>query len=272
MSEMQWFRFHHEALDDPKVQKLEPALFKHWVNLLCIACRNDGKFPAHADMAFALRIDEIGLESVLDRLLIAGLIGVHKGGANGSYIAPNGWDKRQYKSDTSNERVKRYRQRYRNVTVTPPDTDTDTEVNTNVLTAKRRRVRASKPDGISDSLWRDWTNHRKTLFTDTALEGFEREAKKAGWSLDSVIREAIERGWQGFKADWVKDKSNGNQTKDGAMGTTERAARQAMHEISGGIGRFDGDGGQVSTGNTGGGNRTIDAVPNSVRAIGYAGG
>jgi len=215
MTGMQWFRFHHEALDDPKVQKLEPVLFKHWVNLLCIACRNDGKFPSHADMAFALRIDEIGLESVLDRLLIAGLIGVHKGGANGSYIAPNGWDKRQYKSDTSNERVKRYRQRYRNDTVTPPDTETDTEVNTNVLTAKRRSVCASKPDEIPDSLWRDWKNHRKAKFTETAMAGMMREAAKAGWTLEAAITEAIERGWQGFKADWVKDKDNGHNGRNG---------------------------------------------------------
>lgn len=41
------------------------------------------------------------------------------------------------------------------------------------------------------------------MFTDTALAGFEREATQAGWTLEAALREAIERGWQGFKAEWV---------------------------------------------------------------------
>jgi hypothetical protein len=123
----QWFRFYAEALDDPKVQKLDPVTFKQWVNILCLACKNEGVLPPHDDMAFALRIDIIALESLLDRLLIAGLIDVVKGGANGSRIAPHGWAKRQYKSDGSTERVKRYRQRFRNDAVTPPETETEAE-------------------------------------------------------------------------------------------------------------------------------------------------
>lgn len=126
---MQWFRFHADALDDPKVQKLDPATFKGWVNLLCLACKHDGKLPSHDDIAFALRIDVFATESLLDRLVIAGLIDVVKGGANGSHIAPHGWDERQYKSDTSTDRVKRFRERSKTVTVTPPETDTDTEQN-----------------------------------------------------------------------------------------------------------------------------------------------
>ena len=33
---MNWFRFYHGALHDPKVQSLRPELFKFWVNLLCL--------------------------------------------------------------------------------------------------------------------------------------------------------------------------------------------------------------------------------------------
>ena len=126
---------------------------------------------------------------------------------------PHNWSKFQYKSDTSNQRVTRHRAK-RNVTVTPPDTETETEVNTNVLTAKRRGVIACKPAEISDSLWGDWQRHRKAPFTETALKGFEREAALAGWTLEAAIMEAIERGWQGFKADWVKDKNNGNDGRN----------------------------------------------------------
>ncbi len=43
---MRWFRFYSEVLDDPKVQGLSLGLFKMWINLLCIAARNDGYLPA----------------------------------------------------------------------------------------------------------------------------------------------------------------------------------------------------------------------------------
>lgn len=123
-----WFRFYAEALDDPKVQRLDGETFKAWVNLLCLAARNDGYLPEKDDIAFALRMDNIAAGSVLDRLRIGGLIDTVKGGPNGSRIAPHGWHKRQYKSDTSTERVKRFRQRSKTVTETPPDTETETEV------------------------------------------------------------------------------------------------------------------------------------------------
>jgi hypothetical protein len=139
-----WFRFYNEALDDPKVQQLDPAIFKYWVNLLCLACRNNGKLPSHEAMAFALRMDIIALESLLDRLLIAGLIDVRKGGANGSYIAPHGWEKRQYKSDTSTERVKRFRNVSKPLHETAPDTDTETE------------LPLAKANGASDKIF--WEN------------------------------------------------------------------------------------------------------------------
>lgn len=122
-----WFRMYDEALDDPKVQCLSAEDFRGWVNLLCVASRNDGVLPEIETIAFALRIDVIGARSLVDRLLIGGLIDVVKGGPNGSRIAPHGWQKRQYKSDTSTARVKRFRQRSETVTVTPPETDTETD-------------------------------------------------------------------------------------------------------------------------------------------------
>lgn len=122
-----WFRFYDEALDDPKVQCLDGETFKAWVNLLALASRHDGKLPEIKHIAFALRIDEIAAGSLIDRLVIAGLIDKVKGGPVGYAFAPHGWEKRQYKSDNSNERVKRYRQRSKAVTETPPETDTETD-------------------------------------------------------------------------------------------------------------------------------------------------
>lgn len=124
---MAWFRFYDEALDDPKVQSLPPELFKTWVNLLCLASRHEGKIPSVEICAFALRIDVDAAATVLSRLADGGLLDTRQGGANGSHHAIHGWEKRQYKSDSSTPRVKRFRKRFETVTETPPETETETE-------------------------------------------------------------------------------------------------------------------------------------------------
>ena len=49
-----WFRFYAEALNDPKVQRLDGETFKGWVNLLCLAKAHDGTLPDIPDIAFGL--------------------------------------------------------------------------------------------------------------------------------------------------------------------------------------------------------------------------
>lgn len=122
-----WFRMYAEILDDPKVQKLSGDDFKLWANLLALACRHDGKLPDIECVAFALRIDVHGAATVLSRLADATLLDRCQGGVHGMHYAPHGWAKRQYKSDGSTERVKRFRNVARNVTETGPETDTDTD-------------------------------------------------------------------------------------------------------------------------------------------------
>jgi uncharacterized protein YdaU (DUF1376 family) len=65
------------------------------------------------------------------------------------------------------------------------------------------------PIGVSESVWQDFVKHRKAKkaqVTQTVIDGIQREAIKAGWSLESALAECVIRGWQSFKADWVKDK------------------------------------------------------------------
>jgi hypothetical protein len=134
-----WFRFYAEALDDPKVQKLDGDTFKAWVNLLCLTAKNSGVLPAIDDIAFALRIDVNGARTLVERLLNATLIDKLSGGVGGARYAPHGWQERQYKSDTSTDRVKRFRQRSKVDTETSPETDTEKETESPPK-APRKRV------------------------------------------------------------------------------------------------------------------------------------
>lgn len=121
-----WFRFYDDALNDPKAQALPDALFKAWINVLCIASKHDGALPALRDVAFLLRLSEAKAAEMLTKLSMAGMLDRVDGG-----FTPHNWDARQYKSDSPNERVKRHREGKRNaacnvtssVTVTPPEAE-----------------------------------------------------------------------------------------------------------------------------------------------------
>lgn len=104
---MNWFRFYHEALDDPKVQRLEPCLFKFWVNVLCLASRGKdrGFLPPVADIAFALRVPEGEAEDMVEELIKRELLARTDTG-----FAPHNWQKRQQQSDDVNARVKKHRE------------------------------------------------------------------------------------------------------------------------------------------------------------------
>ena len=65
------------------------------------------------------------------------------------------------------------------------------------------------PSGVSDSVWQDFKAIRKAKkapVTQRVLEMLQTEADKAGWTLEQALSECCLRGWQAFKADWVKDR------------------------------------------------------------------
>lgn len=123
---MPWFRMYSEFATDPKVQMLSEVDQRRFVMLLCLRCSN-GDVTLHDDeIAFQLRISSEEWAETKRRLQAKNLIDDDN--------LPTSWDKRQYRSDSSKERVSRHRERKKqeaqrscNVTVTPPDTETDTD-------------------------------------------------------------------------------------------------------------------------------------------------
>ena len=72
------------------------------------------------------------------------------------------------------------------------------------------------PDGVSPETWSDFLQIRKlkkAAVTESAVKGIEREARKAGWSLEKALVECCARGWAGFKAEWVNKEQNQNKTQ-----------------------------------------------------------
>lgn len=74
------------------------------------------------------------------------------------------------------------------------------------LNTKQEPNKLHTPNGVLQSVWDDFVQQRKNKkapITETALKGIEREARKAGISLNDALQEICARGWTGFKAEWV---------------------------------------------------------------------
>jgi hypothetical protein len=123
-----WFRMYAEFANDQKVQMLCESDQRRLVMLFCLRC-NDNVTLHDEEVTFLLRISNDEWQKSKVTFLERGFIDKHNQILN--------WDKRQFKSDTSKNRVSAYRERNKNksngnVTLhsnksNAVDTDTDTE-------------------------------------------------------------------------------------------------------------------------------------------------
>lgn len=96
-----WFRMYAEFSHDPKIQMLSEAMQRRYVMLMCMRCSNTLVTLHETEVAFHLRISNEEMAET-KALFIA------KGFIDKDFNLLN-WEKRQFISDTSNERVKRHR-------------------------------------------------------------------------------------------------------------------------------------------------------------------
>lgn len=195
-----------DLLDDPKVQRLDPVLFKTWVNLLCLASRGGGHLPDACDIAFALRLDEATLLSRLSDLTAKGLLD-----ESDNTLRPHNWDKRQFVSDNSTERSRRSRSKdgatplqqdcnvAPTVAATPPETETETEerplseTSSDESKPEGKRKRVAYPEQFEE-FWKSYP-------TDPNMA--KVEAFKAWQKLDADDRGRAFATLPAFKT-WVK--------------------------------------------------------------------
>ena len=133
-----WYRIYDDLVHDPKVQRLEPSLFKTLINLWCLTSANGGVLPPVDEIAFKLRINPQKAQRTLDRLIAEALLDQDEPG-----IRPHNWNQRQYKSDDSTSRVKRFRDRFRNVAKTPDVTAPEAEAEAERKTPSQGSMRSN---------------------------------------------------------------------------------------------------------------------------------
>jgi len=93
------------------------------------------------------------------------------------------------------------------------NTQSDSQIS---LSVKKEKTEYDKNDlisiGIDEAIARDFLITRKAKkakLTETAFAGIVREAEKANLTIQQALQICVERNWQSFKAEWVKDKQSG---------------------------------------------------------------
>lgn len=115
-----WWRAYDEAVDDPKLIALTDQQHRAWFNILCVCSTFGGRLPDVSILSVKLRMQQRKVVRLINELRSAGLLDEDKG-----LIVPHNWSGRQYKSDVSTPRVKRFRNAKRNVSETPSETETE---------------------------------------------------------------------------------------------------------------------------------------------------
>jgi len=238
MTPLPWFRVYaNDLLTDRKIKRIckrtgqsKALIIGIWIILLCLAndSPNRGHLNIAADMPYT--VDDLEDETGLPPEVLAQLLDEFRshGMINGkATIQISNWDKRQYKSDSSAERVRTYREK-RNVTVTPEKRysnvlDTDTEesnVTRNVTETEQKRY--TSPDAPSsfvlsaERIFTDVTgmatfpgNQRHYIDIVDAMRdtyGVERttEAMKNQYSMwCSTKRKDGSRNYSGLNLTWI---------------------------------------------------------------------
>jgi hypothetical protein len=217
-----WFRLYAEFAHDAKVQMMSECDQRRLVMLFCIRCNGDVTLQDE-EVAFQLRISN-------EEWQVTKASFVSRGFINSDNEVLN-WDKRQFLSDSSAERVARHRankKQERNVTVTPSDTEqiqnrTDTEQKKK----KPTQLSLLTSRGIPHDLASDWIqirNKKRQPLTETALNATIREAKEAGLTLEQAITIACENTWAGFKAEYLKGKPSARGNKQEGLEQSNRTA------------------------------------------------
>ena len=205
-----WFRMYAEFATDPKVQMLNEANQRRLLMVLCLRCNGDVTLQDE-EVAFQLRISNDEWSTTKSTF-------VEKGFIDSTNKVLN-WDKRQFVSDSSAERVARHRSNKKvlcNVTVTPPDTDTDTDTDTErdkesttVVVLKEKKVvvpQFKKPS--LDELVVYCTERGTSVDPET----FHAHYESNGWVVGQA--KAKMKCWKSAVINWEKRDKQKNQRTD----------------------------------------------------------
>lgn len=177
-----WIKLYRDLLDDLNWHELDGKSAKALVMIWLIASEDLGKLPETKTLAFRLRMSEKETKEVVTKL--------------------SQWLEQDDINTISDGYQDDMPEKRREETDKEKEKETDT------------------PTGVSQQVWDSFVKQRKTKkaqVTALVIDGIQKEADKAGWTLEMALNEVVVRNWQSFKAEWVKDKVSNAERLSNSM-------------------------------------------------------
>ena len=201
-----WLRLYREVVTDPKLCRLSGSARFVWIVLMCLANDDgdvliaDGVPYDRADIANLAGVANDTVDDAFEWFIKTKMINTDALGL----IKLNNWNKRQFKSDDSTERVRKHRaKQVCNGDVTPSDTDTDTEADTDKSKGTRARF---KPPTL-DELRAHVAEKGYTFDPETFIAHYTAN----GWKVGG--RSAM-KSWEATCVTWQKREGPRKATDD----------------------------------------------------------
>lgn len=193
----QWFRMYYEFASDPVIQSLAFEDQRHFVVLLCLKCqgvldRNISNENRERIICRGLGLDPMAANEAKRRLVEVGLIETN--------WQISAWDRRQYVSDNSTERVRKYRKNkesgnvsgtFQKRTRNRTETDTDKEKELTTVSSQKKFIKPTV-EQVAEYV--------AELGCDVSPSKFVDYYESKGW----VIGKSPMKDWKAAVRNWRK--------------------------------------------------------------------
>lgn len=202
-----WFRLYSEFASDHKMQMMSEAYQRRYVMLLCLRCSNGDVTLQDEEVAFQLRISNEEWAETKIAFVSKNLID------ESNHVVA--WDRRQFVSDSSAERVRKHREKAKqscNVTVTPPDTDS--EQIQNRTEKKNTTASVAADDPYFDMFWTTYDykiDKHKALKAWSKIKPNGELAMKICQAADRYVIATPERAYRRHPTTWLNNRSWENE-------------------------------------------------------------
>ena len=209
---MRWLRLWTDIISDPKVRMLAFEDRWHFVALLCMKRRGelDGVKGdlLERTVGVTLGVGDRDRDEIKRRLIEVTLID--------ESWQPKAWERRQFPSDSSTQRVRAFRERSGNVS------SNDEKRSGNALEQSQSRVRTEKsktraratpsvkaqgeaepPPGLDPAAWSRWCDYRVQIrkpIKPVSIPAAQRELAGFGAGQAAVVEQSIANSYQGLFA------------------------------------------------------------------------
>lgn len=189
-----WFRMYAEFLHDPKVRMMSEQHQLRFIMLMCIRCSNGDVTLQDEEVAFQLRLSDEDWLSTKQVLLSKCLITADN--------KPTSWEKRQFASDSSAERVARHRAAKKNtanadVTLQSRQVETETETEKENLKPLRKSLAQNSQQATAFAEF--WNAYPKKRNKGDAQKAWAKISADLYETILAAVRKASS------SVDWTKD-------------------------------------------------------------------